>query len=127
MDEEKKKFRPIKQLNWFVKKPHIEREFVESGSLYFNPEARRKAQKNMETKKEDLDQILKNIKLHIDNKGKRIENISPEIAHHIEKFENINDFAKPPNFENKVQQDQGGRRRKKRNNKKSLFSTQFGF
>ena len=39
--EKVKKFRPIKQLNWFVDKPHREREFSESASLHFSPEARR--------------------------------------------------------------------------------------
>ena len=102
MDEKVKKFRPIKMLNTYIKRPHVYREFNESDSLHFNPEAKRRAQKGMQTKQEDLDQILKNIKAHIDHKGKKVENISPEIAHHIEKFENINDFAKPPNFENKI-------------------------
>ena len=55
LNEKEKKFRPIKQLNWFVKKPHLEREFKESDSLHFNPEAKRRAQKSMRTNNEDLD------------------------------------------------------------------------
>ena len=41
---------------------------------------------------------MKNIKSYLETKGKRLNSVSPDIGHHIDKFENLNDLDKAPDF-----------------------------
>ena len=126
--EKEKKFRPIKQLNWYINKPHQEREFKESASLYFSPEARRKAQKTINTNNEDLDLTMKNMRAHLEAKRKQQSSISPEIGHHIDKFENLNDLEKAPDFgDQSGEENNKKRRRRRKKQQKDSIMTQFGF
>ena len=45
-----------------------------------------------------MDSMLKNIKDLIDTKNLKLENFTPEIIPHINKFEHLNDFDKTPEF-----------------------------
>ena len=117
--EETRMFRPIKHLNWYLKPPPpLEREFKESASLRFSPDARRKARIVSDKNQEDLDLTLTNIKNFLEAGGKRVDAISPEIARQIDKFENLNDLEKPPNFDDGGEKKQPQVRRRARARKR---------
>ena len=99
--------------------------FKESRSLYFSPDARRKAKKTNDEGAEDLNLTMKNIKTYMEGKNKHLGVISPEIGHHIDKFEHLNDLTKPPKFDedNAKEEKTGRRRNRKRKKEKDTIYT----
>ena len=126
----KNTFRPIKHLDYYVKPPKgITREFKESLSLKFCPEARRKARLVGGRPLEDLDLTMKNIQNFLEARGTRAASVAPEIIHQVNKFENLNDLDKPPTFDDgkDTKQRRTKRRPRARKRVKDTIFTQFGF
>ena len=59
----------------------------------------------------------------LEDQNKQLTTVSPEIGHHIEKFEALNDLDKPPDFEEKDEYDQTRRRRRRRRKEKNSGSS----
>ena len=88
-DEKEKKFRPSKRLP----------SFDESASLKFNHKRREEEFKQKYNLKDDVDLVLKNIRNMLEEKGKRLKSFDPQNVQYIKRFQNLNDFEKPPDYD----------------------------
>ena len=102
--------------------------FNESRSLKFDGAERKRIQKAAQRGDDYADSMLKNIKDLMEQKNLRLENFNPAIIAQINKFENLNDFDKAPEFYPKDQDVKKRVRRRaqsKKPNPNSIFA-QFG-
>ena len=87
-DGEGEKFRPGKYMP----------AFNESRSLKFDGAERKRIQRAAQRGDDYADRMLKNIRDMLEDKKLRLANVNPDIIAQINKFENLNDFDKPPEF-----------------------------
>jgi len=75
-----------------------------------------------------MDEMLSNIKWLMEAKNLRLDNFSPEVIAYINKFENLNDFEKQPEFYEPEKKEKKTKRRRSAKHAKQHHATgQFGF
>ena len=102
--------------------------FNQSRSLKFDGAERKRMQRAAQRGDDYADSMLKNIKDLMEQKNLKLRNFNPEIIAQINKFENLNDFEKPPEFYPKGEENKKRFRRRtqsKKTNPNSIFA-QFG-
>ena len=85
--------------------------FNQSRSLKFDGAERKRIQRAAQRGDDYADSMLKNIRDLQEEKKLSLENVNPDIIAQINKFENLNDFDKPPEFYPK---DQANKKRYRR-------------